>query len=80
MLSYLAMVVAAYGGYVLGKALWVRAVGASWLIVPALLVYLGAFWLLLAATTATRGAALLAWPAVWAGLWLGKRLGSGRSG
>ena len=78
MLPYLAMLLVAYGGYRLGKTLWVRSVGAGWLIVPALVSYLLAFWLLLAAVAGTRGIALLLAVAVWGGLVLGRRLGRRR--
>ena len=74
MATYLGMLVLAYAGYTVGKVLWSRSVGATWLIVPALLAYLLAFWLVLAASILTRGVVLFFGVVIWAGLWVGKML------
>ena len=74
MLAYLVMPGLAYAGYLAGKALWSRSVGAGWLIVPAFLSYLAAVWLVLAASILTRGVVLILAIVVWAGLWVGKVL------
>ncbi len=74
MLIYLGMLLLSYAGYRIGKLLWVKSVGATWVIVPALLAYLFAFWMLFVATLGTGGAALLPALAVWGGLWVGKYL------
>lgn len=73
-LAYLGMLGLAGAGYLAGKTLWNRSVGATWLIVPAILAYMIAFWLVLATSILTRGLVLLFGVAIWAGLWLGKRL------
>jgi hypothetical protein len=73
-LAYLGMFGLACAGYLTGKALWNRSVGATWLIVPAILAYMVAFWLAIATSILTRGLVLFFAVAIWAGLWLGKRL------
>jgi hypothetical protein len=74
MLFSLIMVLVAYASYRLGKALWVRAVGRTWYILPALVAYIVALWLLLTATTRTRGGALLFAAAIFAGVWVNDRM------
>ncbi len=74
MLAYLVMPGLAYAGYLAGKALWVRSVGAGWMILPAFLSYLAAVWLVLAASILTQGVVLILAIVVWAGLWVGKVL------
>jgi hypothetical protein len=74
MLFSLIMVLVAYAGYLLGKALWVKAVGRTWYILPAVVAYILALWLLLSATTRTRGAALLFAAAIFAGVWVNDRM------
>lgn len=74
MLIYIVMLLAASAGYWAGKALWVRAVGAWWYLIPAVAAYLFALWMLLAAVAGTRGGALLFVVAIWGGSWLGRRL------
>jgi hypothetical protein len=73
-LAYLGMLGLAAAGYFVGKALWNRSVGATWLVIPAILAYMVAFWLAIATSILTRGLVLLFGVAVWGGLWLGKRL------
>jgi hypothetical protein len=74
MLVYLIMVLVAYASYRLGKVLWVKAVGRMWYILPALVAYILALWLLLSATLRTHGAALLFAAAIIAGVWVNDRL------
>ncbi len=78
MLSYLVMVVVAYLAYRLGNMLWNKSVGSTWYIVPAVIAYSLALWLVLAAGVATRGLALMFALAVWAGLYVGRRYGRSR--
>lgn len=73
-LAYLGMIGLTVAGYLAGKALWNRSVGAGWLIVPAVLAYMLAFWLAITLSILTRGLILFFAVAIWAGLWLGKRL------
>jgi len=75
MLTYLVMVVVAYLAYRLGNTLWNKSVGSTWYIVPAVIAYSLALWLVLAAGVATRGLALMFALAVWAGLYIGRRYG-----
>lgn len=73
-LAYLGMLGLAWAGYFVGKTLWNRSVGTTWLIVPAVLAYMVAFWLVIATSILTRGLVLFFAVAIWAGLWVGKRL------
>jgi hypothetical protein len=73
-LAYLGMLGLAYAGYLAGKTLWNRSVGTTWLVVPAVLAYMFAFWLVLAASILTRGLVLVLGVVVGGGLWLGKVL------
>ena len=73
-LAYLGMLALACAGYIVGKRLWNQSVGATWLIVPAVLAYMVAFFLAIAASLLTRGLVLLFAVAIGAGLWLGKVL------
>ena len=74
MLIYIGMLGLAYAAYLAGKALWSRSVGAEWLIIPALLAYLAALWLVLAASILTQGVVLIFAVVAWAGVWVGKLL------
>ncbi len=75
MLNALVMVVVAYLAYRLGNMLWTKSVDSTWYMLPALVAYTLALWLVLAAGVATRGLALMFALAVWAGLYVGRRFG-----
>ena len=74
LLIYLLFLAVAYVCYRVGKALWVRSVGASWYLLPAIGAYLIALWLLITATVYTRGLATMLAGAVWGGIIVGRRL------